>query len=895
MSGWRRAFRLVRPSAEVDVGEEVHFHLESRTVDLEAQGMGREAARAQALEEFGDPQAFRRELVAIDRRMAARRRRSEQWYHAVQELRYAARRIARQPGFSVPALSTLVIGIGAAAALFTVLQQVVLAPLPYPDPDRLVRLRSAVPGVGNAHWGLAKAQFLYYERETRSFEALALYRIEQTPVGSGADARVAAVALTSSGMAPALGARMARGRALRPADGFDAAEPVVVLSHRTWRRDFEGSESILGRTLRVDGIARTVVGVLEPGVRLPEEFALPGDAAVELWVPLPLDPSEVPRNNHTYRALGRLQPHASLQAAHADLSRLSEALPSALPQAYTATFMRETGFSPALEPLRDALLGTLGRVLWILFGAALLVLLVACANVTNLFLARHEVRRHELTVRAALGAGRRSIALYLLGEAWLIALPAGALGLALAGAGLRVLVTMSPSDFPRAAEVHLGLSTVAAVFLFAMAAGTLLGLLPVWRIREGPAALADSGRGSPAPARAALRRALVVAQVALSLVLLAGAGLLLRSFRGLTAVPTGIDAREVLTFNVALPWGRYQAPAAFAEFYLRMLDRMRQVPGIQEAAVATALPMSGYDGCSLVVPHDAGLEPRGQPPCLPVIQVSEGYFRVMGIPLRGPPPARTPALRATVTVSEAFAHRFWPAQEPVGRRLGQGWRADPEQVTAVAGDVRLISPGSAPSEVVYFPIEPLQFYTPWLSPFIRVVLRAPGATVASHGPLIRQAVGELDSEVPVMDLQPMQAIVEASMTQERFAMSLLGLASAAALALSLLGLYGVISYLVSQRLLELSIRLALGARADAVGRLVLWQSFRLALTGIVLGLAATIGLTRLLQSQLFGVSPTDPLTLGGVAALLVVLTGAASWVPARRAMRTEPIRALRSS
>jgi len=895
MTWWQRPFRLVRPSPDLDVRDEVRFHLESRSGELEGEGLSPEAAKARALEEFGDVQRVRRELVSIDTRIAARRRRGEQWDLLGREVRQAARRLLRHPGFALPSLLSLAIGIGGTAALFTVLHQVVLAPLPYPEPDRLVSIRSAVPGVGPANWGLAKAQFLYFERDARSFEALALYRLERVPVGTVDEARVAMVALTSSGMTAVLGASMARGRPLQVDDGLDQAAPVVILSHRFWREQLDGDETILGKTVSVNGAPRTVVGVLGPEVKLPEALASTEGGLIELWLPLPLDPSEQPRNNHVYRALGRLTHAATLQSALADLGRLSAGLPRVIPEAYSASFMEETGFRPHLETLREDVLGGLGRVVWILFGASLLVLMVACANVANLFLARHETRRQELTVRAALGAGSGSLMRYLLSEALLLAGLAAAGGAALAWAGLRLLVAVSPPGLPRLAEVHLAWPTVVAALLVAPLAGAILGLVPMARFSGGLPSLAESGRGTPAPRRAALRRALVVAQVALSLVLVAGAGLLIRSFSGLLAVPTGIEPREVLTFEAALPFARYQTPAASATFYRRMLERLEAVPGLDGAAVTTALPVTGYDGCSSMVPLEAGLDSQGQPPCMPLVMVSEKYFQVMGIPLRGSPPERTPEQRATVTVSEAFARRFWPRAEPIGRQLAQWWNADPERVTAVAGDVRLTSLDRPVSEVVYFPIEPLQFHTPWLSTYIRVVLKAPGATVASHGPLIRRAVAELDSEVPVINLRPMEEVIAGSVSRQTFAMVLLGVAAGAALVLSLVGLYGVVSYLVTQRRLELSIRMALGARADRVGRLVVWQSVRLATLGVALGLGAAFGLMRVLESQLFGVSATDPATLLSVALLLVLLAAAASWLPARRAMRTEPIRALRGS
>lgn len=889
---FRRLFRLRGEDPAAGVSDELRFHFESRIDALIRAGATPVEARTRALAEFGDVEAVRRELEAIDRRVASRTAHQERSTALGLELRLALRRLFRHPGFAGPVLTTLAIGLGTAATVFILLQTVVLRPLPYPDPSRLVRLNSAVPGVGGATWQLAKAEFLYFAREARSFDRMGLYLLDRAPVavGSGLAADVG-VAVVSAGVAPVLGARPALGRLLREADGLGATAAVVVLTDRFWRSFYGGDPTVAGRALRLHGVPYEVVGVLEPEVQLPEE--LEGQPRIDVWAPLPLDPAEVPQNSHVFRAIGRLAEDVDVDAARAELGHLTARLPDVLPQAYSAAFMSRTGFSTRVTPLHDDILAGMDRMLWILFGAGLLVLTVAAANATNLFLARFEARRPELAIRTALGAGRAGLVRHLLVEAALLGLVAGALALVLADAGVRLFAVFAPDGLPRAADARLTGVAALATFGMAVVAGAVAGLLPLLRRQQAMSLLSDASRGTPAPARHRVRRALVAVQMALALVLLAGAGLLVRSFGRLLAVNPGFDATRVMTFRVALPRAPYGDVAVASRFYLDLESALAALPGVQSAGLATTLPLSGYDGCTALEPENMRVENAAERPCPAVVLASEGYLRTLGVPLRGDAPSRTAAGRANLVVSESFTRRYWGDADPIGRGVYQSRTIPPERVTGVAGDVHYASLEREPVPTVYFPIEPTAGYSQYLPLAMAAVVRVDRGSPAAWAGSLRAAVSGLDPNAAVLEIQSLEQGVSRSLARRTGAMALLLAAALVASLLAMLGLYAVVSYLVTERRRELGIRLALGARAEEVGRLVQSQSARVAALGLVLGAIGTLVLTRLLSSQLFGVSPTDPLALGGAALVLAALAALATWVPARRATRVDPVEALR--
>jgi predicted permease len=885
----RRLFALRREDPAKRATDELRFHLESRIDELVRQGLAPADARARAFDEFGDVEATRRELESIDRRMARHTETRERSSALGLEIGLALRRLIRHRAFSIPTISTLALGLGTAAIVFVLLHTVVLRPLPYPDAERLVRLRSFVPGVGGAEWNVAKAEFLYFSRESKTLDGGGLYMVDRAPVtvGNGLAADVG-VAVASAGVAPALGARAALGRLLRESDGLGATNPVVVLTHGFWRSFYGGDPAVIGRALRLNGVPFEVVGVMEAGVKLPEELESIGVGRIDIWVPLRLDPAEPPQNSHVFNAIARLGAGASLAGSQSELGRLTTKLPEVLPQAYTPGFMSKTGFTTRVTLLRDDIMGGMDRVLWILFGAGLLVLAVAAANTTNLFLARFETRRGELAVREALGAGRGALVRHLLLEAVLVGLVSGILALALVAAGVRLFAILAPEGLPRAAEAKLSATAVMFTLSAAVISAAVAGLLPLARGGRSTALLGDVTRGTPAPARHRARRALVVVQMALSLVLLAGAGLLVRSWSRLLAINPGFDPTNVVTFTVALPRNPYGDAAVASRFYLDLESALRGLPGVQSAGLASTVPLSGFDGCNAMEPEGLGEEV-----CMAVVLATPGYLGTLGVPVRGELQSRTAAGRANVVVNEAMAKRLWADRDAIGRWISQTRRVQPEVVTGVTGDVLYVSLERDAAPTVYFPVEPTAGFSQWLPLTMRAVVRVERGTPGAWAGAFRDAVSRLDPNVAVLEPRSMEQGVARSLARRTSAMSLLLAAALVASLLAMLGLYAVVSYLVTERRREIGIRLALGARADEVGRLVQSQSAQLALVGLLLGGGGALVLTRLLSAQLFGVAPTDPLALGGSALVLAVLAVIATWLPARRATRVDPVEALR--
>ena len=910
--------RFWGPDVDADVDDELRFHLEERIDALVARGLAPAAARAQAVEEFGDVAAVRDALRAIDRRVVRQRGRAE-WRGAVaQDVRHALRRLVRQPGYSLVLAATLALGLGAATAVFTLLDAVVLRPLPYADAARLVRLQTAVPGVGaETRWGLARAEFLHFQANARRFDRMGLYRFGEATLAAAGDAAAAAAAGTgqaehvrtaqvSAGVGPTLGARIALGRALEPADNLSQAPQVALLSDALWRRRFGADSAVVGRTILLGGRPVQVAGVLAPGARLPEELALSsgsggggGGGGADLWVPLWLDPAQPPANNHVFRALARLAPGAALEAARDELARLTARLPEVLPGAYSPEFMRRTGFATEVLPLRDHVLGGMARTLWTLFGAVGLVLAIAGANAANLFLARLETRRRELALRTALGAGRAHLARHLLAETLSLAAAAALLALAFAQAAVGVLRAVAPAGLPRLDEVRVGWTAAAFAALVSLALGALFGLLPIARPEADAGMLREAGRGLTASRRQrAARGALVVVQVALSLVLLAGAALLLRSYRALSAVRPGVDAAGVLAVDVVLPPTRYDSAAKIADFYRRLAERVEALPGVEGAGFTSYLPLTGEYGCSGIVVEKpvagAGEEQRGG--CVPVALVGPGFFRALGIGVRGRAPSWSEVSSGTqlAVVSEAFARRFWPGREALGEGLLPGnTRIGRFDVIGVAADTRAEGLDRPPPELVFLPIVPSLAPALGLPRAMTMVVRARTDEPESLAPALRRVLAELDPQVAMTNVRPMRDVLARSLARRSFTTLLLGVAAAVALLLSGVGIYGMIAYLVTQRRPELGVRLALGAGRAQVGWMVVAQSLRLAAVGVAIGLAASLVATRSLRSLLYGVTPTDPAALAAVSAFLLLLAVAAAYAPARRAMRVDPVEVLR--
>ncbi len=809
----------------------------------------------------------------------------------VVEVRRASRSLVRAPGFAVASVVTLGVGLAAAAALFTLVDAVLLRPLPYPAPDRLVRVFHTMKDGGETT--MTRHTYLLVRDQARTLDALGAWEGPNAATLEGSEGpaeRVRAVTATAS-LLDVLGARAARGRLFGEDDDRPGAPGVAVLGWGLWQRRFGGDPGVVGRTVEVDGEPVEVVGVMDAGVQLPT-------ADVDLWRPERIDPAARPTDEFRLHAVGRLAPGADLADAAAELDALDRRLPEVAP--FFDIYLRQFGFGTSLRPLQDEVVGDVERPLWVLLGAVGLVLLVAVGNVANLFLVRAEARRREVALRSALGARRGRLVGHYLAESALVAAAAGAVGVGLAALAVRVLVRLAPPSIPRLNGLAVGGATVALVVALCAAVALALGLYPYLRFGRGAAAGAGAAgagaRGTGDRSQAATGDALVVGQVALALVLLSSAALLFRSFQNLRGVDVGFDASGILAADVALPADGYPSDDAALAFLDAARARIGALPGVEAVAVGPS-PMALGGGCSGLYREDETLPPGSFPPCAGMTQVGAGWAGLLDVPVvagRNLTPAEVADGAPVALVSQALARRLWPGQDPLGRGIRPAPRKGPPwyRVVGVLGDVRGAGPREPPVETVYFP--PAMALDPW-GPLrsTALLIRTDARAEASVAGALRGAIAELDPRVPVTVLGRVSDEVARSMVRTSFTLFLLGTASLTALVLGLVGLYGVVAYRVGSRTAEIGVRMALGARGGQVRALALGHSLRLVAVGTALGLGGALLLTRFLGSLLYGVRAGDPLVLAAATGALLATALAASWIPARRASRVDPAVALR--
>lgn len=816
-------------------------------------------------------------------------------------IRHAARRLARAPSFAIAAALTLALGIGGTIAVFTVVNGVLIQPLPYPRADRLVDLSHTIALAGLTRVDQSDATYLLYRRDNRVFTDVGVYRSTTVNLGApGATAapeRVSAALITPS-VLRVLDAVTLRGRGLTEADAAPGAPAVAVISNGLWQRDFGADPAAVGRHIAVDGVDREIVGVM------PARFAFPTTQSA-LWLPLSFDPAHTKSAAFDYRGLARLRDGVTVAAAAADLQRLLPQVPVAFPGRLTAAAITVMHMAAVVRPLRDVMVQGVARVLWVVLGSAGVLLLIACANVANLFLARAEGRQREFAVRRALGADRSALIADCMGEAAILSAVGGVLGLALANAGVALLQRLpAAASIPRLADVRIDAPVVAFAAGVSVVAALVVSAMPALRTGRAPLAslLGSDGRSSTGTrARHRVRRALVVSQVALALVLLAGAGLFARSFQRLSAVDPGFDAAHALSFRLALPDASYPTAGDAARTIVRTLDALRALPGVLGAGVATRLPLdqqAAQDSAVFVEDHPT---PPGKIPDIhPMVFATPGYFTAMGIPLvagrlyAAPDPGLDPARAPReVVVSQAFADRYWTAAAAVGKRIRMN-PVDPwSTIVGVVGSTRDDGLEKAPAQVVYNQLVTRSVTgAPWTPRDVAFVVRAADdpSTLASG---VRTAVRGAAPSLPVYRLMPLGELLAAAVSRTTFTLLLLGVAALVAMAIGATGIYGVIAYLVALRTREIGVRLALGAQPGDVRRMVVWRALGDAATGVAVGLAGAVAVTRTLSSLLFGVSPTDPAVLAAAAVLLLATATAASWWPARRAAGLDPAIALR--
>lgn len=811
----------------------------------------------------------------------------------------------RAPGFTLSATLTLMLGIGGTTAVFTVVNGVLLRPLPYAHADQLVDLSHTLAIAGIAHVDQSDATYLVYRAgnhvftDVGAYEATSANVLPSTTTGAGSgDAERVPAALMTAGVLRVLEVGPRVGRALSETDVQPGAAPVALIGESLWKRKFGGDPSVIGRQMMVDGVERTIVGVMPASFHFPEP-------ATAIWLPLVIDPAHTASAAFDFRGIARLKGGVTLDAARADLQRLLPTVPVVYPGRLTLDAVGGTHMQAAVHPLREVIVGDVGRVLWVVLGASVVLLAIACANVANLFLARAEGRQRELAVRRALGAGRLSVLAEFLSEAGLIAAVGAALGIACALAAVRVLAAAgAASSVPRLGEVRVDVLVVAVGVAGAALAALLVSLVPVARARalSLSAILGATGSGATGGrARSGARRGLVIAQVALALVLLAGAGLLARSFAALRAVDPGFTPDHALAFRVALPNVEYPAAADVARLVSQVSDSLEALPGVRAAGVVTKLPLvdeSRQDSAVFVEDHPP--RPGAIPGIHSMAFVTPGYFRAMGIPLVAGrvfdriDPSMDPAHRPReVVVSEAFAQRYWKGVSPVGRRIRMTGSDPWSTIIGVVGSVRDAGLDQPPAETVYMPLLTLNAAgMAWAPRDLAFVVRASGDETGLIAP-IRRIVGGVAPALPIYAVMPVRALLAHAEARTTFTLAILGIAAVIAMCIGAVGIYGVIAYLVSLRTREIGVRLALGAQPAQVRRMIARHALVDAAIGIAVGLVSAALLTRVLGSVLFGVSPTDPLALGGAAAVLVATAIAASWIPARRAAALQPSIALR--
>lgn len=907
-AGWpmlRRVFRLPstpdRLRAEVD--EELRFHIEERVAELmQREGLSREGAEREARRRFGDVREYREQTRYIDEAINHRRARMELRDTLLRETRQAARSLRRAPAFTLLTVLALGLGLGATTTIFTLLDRVVLRPLPYATADRLLHIGTLWPFVKkDAEFGISRAQFFYFQKNSQTLDDIGLYDTDMlvVPGDDGAPAERVPSLATSASLFHVLGIAPEYGRLYTPEEsvipwGHNPA--VALIGHDYWMRRFGGDRSIVGKRLNLGSFSVQIIGILPATARLP-------GLSADIWYPNHLIPSEAPQNNHTHKAIALMRPGETPQQATAELRALERRFEQENPRIYTPGFIK-AGFALNVLPLRDHVLGpTITRALWILFASVGLVLLIAAANVANLFFVRIDGRRRETSLRTALGADRARLTVHFTVESMLVALGGAVLAMLLCVILLKVVVHFAPIDLPRLGEVGIGWPTVVFCVGVALAVGLLFGTMPLATRTLDIEQLRGAARGLTASSRrVSARNILVVAQVALSVVLLAGAGLMLKSFDHLRSVRPGFDPRGVLTMSVFLRQDVYYDREKRNElravpFWHEVTRRIGALPGVTGVGGIDILPLTSDAGCT-------GITGTGGPPqdslrgaCVPTVIAMPGYFKALGIQVRGRAPDWSDAEGASgsMVVSRALAERLWPGMNPIGKDvIYSPQRTLRFHVVGVADDVLGNGLQAPAAQYAYFPITaPDTLHTPMGILFLNLVIRSRGVGVGELASAVERIVHDVDPQAPVTDVEPMESIVARSIAQTTFTMMLLAIAAGIALVLSAVGIYGVISYVVSQRRSEIGIRMALGAREAQVGGMVVRESVWLALVGIAIGLVAAFAGTRLLRALLFDVSPTDPFVLAVAPVVLIAVAALASLAPARRAARVDPAVALR--
>lgn len=885
--GPRRLFRLSFGRERVEAEDEVRFHIEERTARLIREGMDEAEARAEAARRFGDVDTVLDEVEELTRRRERTMRKSDRVDAIRRNVRFAVRQLVRNPGFTAIAVFTIALGIGATTSVFSVVDGIMLRPLPYDDPDELVMIwadytrRDVVLPDKSREW-LSWTNFADFRDQVSTIESASAFSgFNPTLTGAGTGAQRLSGASVSRGMlVDVLGVEPALGRSFTDEEDRPGGPLAAVISDGFWRRALGADPGIVGQSILLNDRPFTVIGVM------PADFEPLPFLGTDVWTALQIDETADDRGGAYLRAVGRLSGGDVLDQTQAQSAEVGRRLEEAHPVANN-----DTGFN--VFPLQSDLVRQASTALWVLLGAVLVVLLIACVNVANLLLARGTTRTSELAVRIALGAGRARVASQLLTESLLIAVVGGALGIGLAFVGTDLLVSLAPSGTPGVERVGVDGRILVLAAMASLVTGLLFGLLPALRASgtDPASAIRAGGRSGGSSTAARLRNGLVIGQVAMALVLLAGGGLLIRSFQNLSRVDLGFDPEGVLTMQIQLPQVRYPDATSRIGFFGPLEERLAALPGVEVAGSITNLPMAGFDGDNTFWVEGAADPEPGLEPSVWLRRATPGYFEAMGLGLvrgRGFDVSDDADATRVIIVNETLERDYFDGNA-LGQRLNVNNPADPvwREVVGVARDIKNFGIRSESRNALYLPYA--QAPSTFMFTAVRTALDPESLTSA-----VRTEVAALDPDIALAGVQPMADVVDSTLQTDRFTMTLLGGFALVALLLAVVGLYGVVSYSVSTRVRELGVRIALGANRGGIRALVLRWSLGLAAAGIVLGGIGALLLTRFLDDLLFDVSAADLPTFAVVAAVMAAAALAASLVPAVRATRVDPITVLKA-
>jgi len=880
----RRVFRIPfqQQRIEEDVDDELTFHIELRVERLMERGMPEEDARREALRQFGAVDVIKESCVTLDNERVRAMNRASFFTNLRQDVTYAIRTLSKNKAFALIVGLTMMLGIGANVAVFSVAYGVLLRPLPYRNADELVRLWTRNDSRQLEFFSVSPADFAVWRERNRVFSAMGAFdRQRDATLTRGNEPQSVSVAAVMPDVFSVLGTSALLGRRITDSDAQAVAPPVALLAYELWASRFGGDSSILGSDVTLDGRKLTVIGVM------PDRFSVPGTPA-QIWTPLSLVGTSPDHSNRYLRVLARLRPGVELATARVEMDKIAAQIGVEFSES-------NRDWRVNMMSIPEFVVGRQWRrAVIVLSGVVGFVLLIACANAANLQLARGASRRREIAVRAALGAGRGRLVTQMLSESTVLALVGGLAGLALAYAGVAALRSVGAQSVPRLDEVNINAVVLGFTLLVTIASGLLFGIIPALGASRADlgSALKEGGRGVDRGAVAPRARdALVVAQIALSLVLLVGAGLLMRSFVRLQQVDIGFDPTEVQVANFRLPQARYPIPDQAGEFYSTLLARARAMPGVRSAALVSSAPFFGVNSGFVFTVPERPPAPGDPNPDADSRVVSPGYFKTLRIGLvrgRDFTEADRRGADNVVIISESARRLYWPSEDPIGRQIqiGTGERATRYNIVGMVNDARYQSLQTPD-------VRPMMYFSALASlpPGMSLVVAGPSAELLASK--LRELVRQIDPLLPVGAIQSMEELVTLALATQRFALMLFALFALTALLLAAIGIYGVLSYLVRQRTHELGIRIALGASSNTLVASVVASALRVALPGVIIGIAGALALTRLISSLLFGVSPTDVATFAAVSVLLTATAALASLIPARRATKADPMLALR--